>query len=258
VQSGASPIAPSTVASSLAANEAIGSALFARNNVTTLAEARALPWQAIVQADIDNAIPRETYRPNADYHYLPKTYSQNVTDGMPSDVPLMVGVTSGDYSTLRAALPIFLAQRTPTYQSPQYVYKFSRVPAGWSAMGLASAHGGELPYLFNFPMGHVSNYSLNLVLLPDGTKPPIGDLNGNGVTGTAGDAADVYASMQWGADDTSTVDTLMTMWANFARTGNPSTTGLTWPAFTVANDTFVEVGPTATPAVRTGLAAAVQ
>jgi para-nitrobenzyl esterase len=258
VQSGASPIAPSTVASSLAANEAIGSALFARNNVTTLAEARALPWQAIVQADIDNAIPRETYRPNADYHYLPKTYSQNVADGMPSDVPLMVGVTSGDYSTLRAALPIFLAQRTPTYQSPQYVYKFSRVPAGWSAMGLASAHGGELPYLFNFPMGHVSNYSLNLVLLPDGTKPPIGDLNGNGVTGTAGDAADVYASMQWGADDVSTVDTLMTLWANFARTGNPSTTGLAWPAYTVANDTFVEVGPTATPAVRTGLAAAVQ
>ncbi|MBL0730072.1 carboxylesterase/lipase family protein [Piscinibacter sp. HJYY11] len=259
VQSGASPIATTgTVATSLAANEAIGTALFARNNVTTLAQARALPWQAIVQADIDNAIPRETYRPNADYHYLPKTYAQNVTDGMPSDVPLMVGVTSGDYSTLRGALPIFLTQRTPTYQSPQYVYKFSRVPDGWAAMGLLSAHGGELPYLFNFPMGHVSNYSLNLVLLPNGTRPPIGDLNGNGITGTAGDSADVYASMQWGADDVTTVDLLMTMWTNFARTGNPSAGGVSWPAYTVANDTFVEVGPTPTATVRTGLAAAVQ
>ncbi|MCR5883776.1 carboxylesterase family protein [Rhizobacter sp. J219] len=259
VQSGASPIpATGTVATSLAANEAIGTALFARNNVTTLAEARALPWQAIVQADIDNGIPRETYRPNADYHYLPKTYAQNVAEGMPSDVPLMVGVTSGDYSTLRGALPVFLTQRTPTYQSPQYVYKFSRVPDGWSAMGLLSAHGGELPYLFNFPMGHVSNYSLNLVLLPNGTKPPIGDLNGNGITGTAGDSADVYTSMQWGAGDVTTVDTLMTMWANFARTGNPSTTGLAWPAYTVANDTFVEIGPTPSATVRTGLAAAVQ
>lgn len=259
VQSGASPIpATGTVATSLAANEAIGTALFARNNVTTLAEARALPWQAIVQADIDNGIPRETYRPNADYHYLPKTYAQNVAEGMPSDVPLMVGVTSGDYSTLRGALPVFLTQRTPTYQSPQYVYKFSRVPDGWSAMGLLSAHGGELPYLFNFPMGHVSNYSLNLVLLPNGTKPPIGDLNGNGITGTAGDSADVYTSMQWGAGDVTTVDTLMTMWANFARTGNPSTTGLAWPAYTVANDSFVEIGPTPSATVRTGLAAAVQ
>ncbi len=259
VQSGASPIpATGTPASSLAANEAIGTALFTRNNVTTLAEARALPWQAIVQADIDNAIPREIYRPNVDFHYLPKTYAQNVADGMPSDVPLMVGVTSGDYSSLRSSLPIFMAQRTPSYQSPQYVYKFSRVPDGWAAMGLASGHGGELPYLFNFPMGHVSNYSLNLVLLPDGTKPPIGDLNGNGVSGTAGDAADVYASMQYGAGDVATVDLLMTMWTNFAKTGNPSTATLNWPAFTVANDTFVEVGPTPAATVRTGLTAAVQ
>lgn len=259
VQSGASPIATTgTPASSLAANEAIGSALFTRTGVTTLEQARALPWTAIVQSDIDNAIPRETYRPNVDYHYLTKTYAQNVADGMPSDVPLMVGVTSGDYSTLRASLPVFLAQRTPTYQSNQYVYKFSRVPDGWAAMGLASAHGGELPYLFNFPLGHVSNYSLNLVLLPDGTKPPIGDLNGNGITGTAGDTADVYASMQWGAADVTTVDLLMTMWTNFAKTSDPSAAGVAWPAYTLANDTLVEIGPTPDATVRTGLAAAVQ
>jgi para-nitrobenzyl esterase len=259
VQSGASPIATSgTPASSLAANEALGTAMFNRLGVTTLAEARALPWTALIQSDTDNNIPREIYRPNVDFHYLTKTYGQNVADGMPSDVPLMVGVTSGDYTTLRSALPVFMTQRTPTYQSNQYVYKFSRVPDGWAALGLASGHGGEIPYLFNFPMGHVSNYSLNLVLLADGTKPPIGDLNGNGITGTAGDTADIYASMQWGAADVSTVDTTMTLWTNFAKTGNPSTTTLTWPAYTVANDTFVEIGPTPDVTVRTGLAAAVQ
>jgi para-nitrobenzyl esterase len=125
-------------------------------------------------------------------------------------------------------------------------------------MGLASAHGGELPYLFNFPLGHVSNYSLNLVLLPDGTKPPIGDLNGNGITGTAGDAADVYASMQWGSADVATVDLLMTMWTQFAKTSDPSAGGVAWPAYTLANDTFVEIGPTPDATVRTGLAAALQ
>jgi para-nitrobenzyl esterase len=259
VQSGASAIVPGgTPASSLAANENIGIDLFTRNNVSTLAQARALPWTAIVQADTANSILRDIYRPNVDYRYLTKTYAQNVADGMPSDVPLMVGVTSGDYPSLRSALPIFMAQRTPTYQSSQYVYKFSRVPDGWSAMGLLSGHGGELPYLFNSTAGMVSNYSLDLVRLPDGSKPPIGDLNGNGVTGTAGDAADVYTSMQWGAGDVTTVNTTMTMWTNFAKTGNPSLTNLAWPAYTIANDSFMEIGPTPSATVRTGLAAAVQ
>jgi para-nitrobenzyl esterase len=268
VQSGASPTTPlantsdtaraAARAASLAAVEAIGTAMFSRVGVSTLAEARALPWTAFVQADIDNNIPRETYRPNADRHYLPKTYAENLVDGLPNAVPLMVGVTNGDYSNLRAGLPPFLAQIAPTYQPSQFVYKFSRVPDGWAAMGLLSGHGGELPYLFNSTAGMVSNYSLNLVLLPNGSKPPIGDLNGNGITGTAGDAVDVFTSMQWGADDVSTVNTTMTMWANFAKTGNPSLTGLAWPAYTPANDTFMEIGPTPSATVRTGLAAAVQ
>ncbi|MEY4564253.1 MAG: hypothetical protein RLZZ618_3530 [Pseudomonadota bacterium] len=257
VQSGASPIPTTgTAATSLAAGEAIGTAMFGRVNVTTLAAARALPWTAFVQADLDAGIPREIYRPNVDYRYLTKTYQQNVADGMPSDVPLMVGATSGDYATLRAAMPLFMTQRTPTYLSNQFVYKFSRVPDGWSAMGLLSGHGGEVPYLFNFTAGMVSNYSLNLVLTPAGTKPPIGDLNGNGITGTAGDAADVFTSMGWGAADVATVDTVLSMWTNFAKTGNPSTTGVTWPAFTLSSDTYMEIGPGATPSTKTGLATA--
>lgn len=257
VQSGASEIdTTGTAASSLANNEAIGSAMFNRLNVKTLAQARALPWTAFVQADLDARIPREIYRPNVDSYYLTKTYHQNVVGGMASDVPLMVGVTSGDYASLRGALPVFMTQRTPTYRSNQFVYKFSRVPDGWSEMGLLSGHGGEVPYLFNYIGGMVSNYTLGLVLTPAGTTPPIADLNGNGVSGSAGDSADVIASMKWGAGDVSTVDTVMTTWAQFAKTGDPSTPALTWPAYTLSNDTYVEFGPTPTTTVRTGLASA--
>ncbi len=257
VQSGASEIATTgTAQTSLAGNEAVGSAMFKRLGVTTLAQARALPWMAFPQADLDAGIPREIYRPNSDSYYLPSTYRQNVADGMPSDVPLMVGVTSGDYASLRGALPTFMTQRTPTYKSNQFVYKFSRVPDGFAAMGLLSGHGGEVPYLFNYPLGMVSNYSLGLVLTPEGTKPLIGDLNGNGVTGTAGDAADVYASMQWGAGDVATAQNVMAAWSQFAKTGNPSTPAFNWPAYTLANDTYVEFGPAPTTAVRTGLAKA--
>ena len=44
----------------------------------------------------------------------------------------------------------------------------------------------------------------------------------------------------------------MAIWTQFAKTGNPSVAGLVdWPAYTPANDRFVELG--AAPAVRTGL-----
>lgn len=245
-------------ADSLAVSEAIGQALFERVGVTTLEEARALPWTAITQADLDNDIPRQVYRPNADNYYQPNTYYQNVVDGMPSDVPLMAGVTSGDYDTLRAALPIWLNQRTPSYQSDQFVYHFSRVPPGWAAMGLKSCHGCELPYVFNYPAGMVQNYLLGLVLTDEGTRPEIGDLNGNGVTGTEGDAADVFISMQYGADDVALADLAMTLFTNFARDGVPDTGSVHWPAYTLTNDTFLEIGPATEATVRTGLEAAME
>lgn len=257
VQSGASPL--DTVNGperSLAESEAIGSALFARTGVSTLEEARALPWTAFVQADKDNGIPRQTYRPNADFHYQTKTYYQNVLDGMPSDVPLMAGVTEGDYPDLRASLPVWLMQRTEHYESPQYVYKFSRVPDGWADMGLQSCHGCELPYLFDHPAGMVQNFQLGLVTTPEGTRPVIGDLNNNGVTGSQGDAADVYASMEYGADDVAVGELTMTLWTNFAKTGNPSTSALQWPEYTEFADTFLEIGPGNQATVETGLAEA--
>ncbi|MGJ7545867.1 carboxylesterase/lipase family protein [Variovorax sp. LT1R16] len=257
VQSGASEVATEgTPASSLTGGEAIGKAVFARVGATSLEQARALPWTAFTQADLDAGIPRETYRPNVDYRYLVKTYGQNMTDGMPSDVPLMVGATSGDYPSLRAALPVFMTQRTPTYRSPQYVYKFSRVPAGWTRLGLLSGHSGELPYLFGYPRGMATNYSMGLTLTPDGKKPPIGDLNGNGVSGSAGDEADVLAAMEWGPADTAISEQTMTFWTDFAKHGRPGTAALDWPAYTVSGDAFMEIGPEATSSVRTGLAKA--
>ncbi|MEH6567409.1 MAG: carboxylesterase family protein, partial [Halopseudomonas sp.] len=85
-----------------------------------------------------------------------------------------------------------------------------------------------------------------------------GDLNNNGVTGTQGDPADVFASMRYGATDVAIADQTMTMWTNFAKTGNPSTEQLDWPAFTLDNDTFVEIGPDAEATVETGLAESIQ
>ena len=257
VMSGFAPLDTDSVpADSLAESEAIGSALFDRVGVDSLEEARQLPWTAFTDADAANDIPRQTYRPNADYYYQPKTYYQNVLDGMPSDVPLMAGVTAGDYTSLRGAMPVWLTQRSQDYQSDQYVYKFTRVPQGWEEMGLQSCHGCELPYLFNHPSGLVQNFLLGLVLTPEGTRPAIGDLNGNGVTGSAGDPQDIFLSMQYGADDATVSELMMTMWTHFAKTGDPSPSSLQWPAYTEANDTYLEVRQDTEASVETSVEAA--
>lgn len=247
-----------TPAQSLAGAEAIGEAVFSRAGVSTLEDARALPWTAIVQSESANAITRQLYRPNADHYYQPRTYYHNAVNGMPSDVPLMAGVTSGDSISHRASLPIWMAQRSDTYKSPEYLYKFSQVPDGWAQMGLQSCHGCELPYLFNHPSGMVQNFQLGLVLSPEGSRPVIADLNGNGVSGSRGDVEDVFLSMEWGVEDDTIADELMDMWTNFARDGKPDTDSLDWPEYTLDNDTFVEIGPQGTISIETGLEEAMQ
>ncbi|SDU35702.1 carboxylesterase/lipase family protein [Halopseudomonas salegens] len=256
VQSAFAPLDPaSTPETSLAGSEQIGAALFERAGVTTLEEARALDWNELVQADVDNNIPRQIYRPNSDNYYLPDTYFNTAMAGMPSDVPLMAGVTNGDGLNHRLSMPVWLNQRSDTYESEQFVYRFSRVPDGWGDMGLLSCHGCELPYLFNYPAGMVQNFQLGLVTTPEGTRPTIGDLNGNGVVG---EPQDVFLSMEYGAVDHAISDLIITMWTNFAKTGNPSTASFDWPAFTLDNDTYVEIGPHAQATVETGLEAAMQ
>lgn len=75
VMSGFAPLDTDSVpADSLAESEAIGTALFERAGVDSLEAARQLPWTAFTDADSENGIPRQTYRPNADYYYQPKTY----------------------------------------------------------------------------------------------------------------------------------------------------------------------------------------
>jgi len=137
---------------------------------------------------------------------------------------------------------------------PHYAAVFSRVPAGWTQRGLKAYHGAELTYVFNAPDSVVAHFQLSLVLDPaTNARVLIGDLNGNGVSGTAGDTADILASAGFDATDAAVADRTMTMWTTFAKTGNPSIAGLSWPAYTTSNDTYVELGKDA--AVKTGLSA---
>ncbi len=192
------PDSVTTAEQSIAANEAIGEALFARIGVTTVEQARAVPWTDIIQADTTHGINYGVYRPSIDYYYLSKTSYSSIVDGQPSDVPFMSGATNNDNAHLIAGLIASMPLRSNHATASQFVYKFSR---GASTV----VHGGELQYLFNYP-SHLY---------------------------TPGQA-------EWWTDEDRTVsNNMMDMFSNFAKTGNPSITGFTWPAYTTANDTYV-------------------
>jgi para-nitrobenzyl esterase len=100
-----------------------------------------------------------------------------------------------------------------------------------------------------------NNYKFSLVLDAAGKKPEIGDLDMDGMTGTAGDDDDVISSLAWSPADTAMAETLMTVWTNFAKTGNPNAGALSWPSYTAANDSYMEFD-SAMSAAKVGLSAA--
>jgi para-nitrobenzyl esterase len=235
---------------SLASAEAIGTQLATRLNATTLAEMRARSWTDVVTA----AATLVPYT-NVDNRYLPSTERVRYETHAHNDVPFMIVVNANDtvdpIDTVKNVLPWMKTHSTANH----YAAYFTHMPAGWRARGVTAYHGGELTYVFNYPESVVSHFQLNLVIDPaTGARLVVGDLNGNGVTGTAGDMADVFASAGFDALDATVADNTMTMWTQFARTGNPSVAGLIdWPAYTPANDAYVELG--AAPVARTGLSA---
>lgn len=233
----------------LAAAEAVGTALAANLGVSTLSELRAKPWTDVVTASA-SLVPYT----NVDGHYLPVTERASVEAHAHNDVPFLIVVNTADnpdpIGTVKNVLPWLTAHSA----QPHRAALFSRAPAGWARAGIGAYHGAELSYVFNFPDSVVAHHQLNLVLDPaTGTRYAIGDLNGNGVSGTAGDPADILASAGWDTTDSAVAARTMAMWANFARTGDPGVPGLVWPVYTPANDTYVELGADAT--VRTGLSA---
>lgn len=233
----------------LAAAETLGTDLAAKLGVTTLAEMRAKSWPDIFTA-ATTAVP-DPY-PNVDNHYFPDTEKTIIESGKQNETPFMIVINTYDNAEPIGTIKNYLPWMADNSRSNIYACLFTKSPSGWAGQGIPAYHGSELTYVFSAPAGVVNHYLLNLVIDPaTKAKLAIGDLNGNGVTGTTGDPADILASAGFDADDAAATQTTMTIWTNFAKTGDPGTTDLTWPAYTSANDTYVELGAAA--AVKTGL-----
>ncbi len=236
---------------SLAAAEAMGLALQAKLGVTSLAGMRAKSWMEVVAA-YPGSVP-DPY-PNVDNWYFPETERSIIESGKQNDTPFLILVTKADQPEPISSFKNYFSWMADHTRSNVYATIFTKVPSGWASRGVLPYHSVELSYVFNTPESAVVHYLLSLVKDPStGANLVIGDLNGNGVAGSAGDQDDILTSIGWNAADAEAADTMMTMWTNFAKTGNPSTADFNWPAYTSGNDTYMDMG--LYPVVKTGLSA---
>ena len=227
---------------SLVAAETIGSELQTNLGAASLTEMREKSWQDVVAA----AATLVPYT-NVDNHYLPYTERVAFESGNQNDVPFMFSINANDTpDPTNTAINVF-PWMAPLCSANHYATYFTHQPAGWKAQGVEAYHAAELAYVFNMPESVITHHLLGLVIDPGtGDSLEIGDLNGNGVTGSQGDPADIFASAGFDATDQQVIDRMLTIWTNFAKTGDPSIDGeIDYPLYDAAVESYVEISATA-------------
>ncbi|MBG13355.1 MAG: hypothetical protein CL553_09475 [Alcanivorax sp.] len=223
---------------SLANAEAIGSELQTNLGAASVTEMREKSWQDVVAA----AATLVPYT-NVDNHYLPYTERVAFESGNQNDVPFMFSINANDTpDPTNTAINVF-PWMAPLCSANHYATYFTHQPAGWKAQGVEAYHAAELAYVFNMPESVITHHLLGLVIDPaTGDSLEIGDLNGNGVTGSQGDPADIFASAGFDATDQQVIDRMLTIWTNFAKTGDPSIDGeIEYPLYDAATESYVEI-----------------
>lgn len=216
---------------------AVAEALGVQNEEDVAAALRAIPWPELVAAA--NASGR-VFSPNVDGIYMLDGIRDSFAAGAHNDVPIMAGANQGDTPGLIDGLKWYMPWMADDNEADVFAYVFDHLPDNWSSQGSLAYHGAELVYVFDYPGSFLSHYLLGLTGLPD----PVG-----GDTPTP--EGFFMNHPGWNPNDVVVTDTMRAMWANFARTGNPSIEGLDWPAYTSENDTYLRI--TSQPMVETGL-----
>ncbi|MEX1032707.1 MAG: carboxylesterase family protein [Cellvibrionaceae bacterium] len=223
-----------------------GSALVSPERVTMLEEAEATGEKLVAALGIDdaeNVLPamRETswedliaaarndevgFRANVvvDGHIIPDTVHNLFKEGKQADVPLIVGANEGERS-LQTSVPLMGNLHSASASSPTYVYNFSHLPKGWrEEQGCVAFHGLELTYVFGaVPIGLQSPTTLFLAA-------------GGGCSQEVPEHDEL---------DMTVADNAATIWAQFAKTGDPSVDGLVeWPTYTEENNRYLDIGGT--------------
>ncbi len=203
-----------------AGGQRVAAKLGVAEGADTAAQLRAKSWEDVLAASTAMDVMFSANL-SVDGWVLPQSVNEAFAQGKQSDVPLIVGANEGEVSEFTSSIPA-LAASMKSVTSKAYVYNFTHLPAGWREPGCYSFHGLELPYVF----GHME-----------------------GVNG----ATIIYLGSRAGCDpmkdpmvsdeDRLVAKNTMTIWKQFAETGDPSVPSLIeWPAFTAENDSYLAIG----------------
>jgi len=225
----------STSATPLATAEGYGSALQAKLGAADITAMRNMPWKQVLDATLYAPLVYSSGF-TIDNYYMPDTMKNIFTAGLHSDVPYMVGMGGAEITpTGTPAMGALLKTMSTKQKSPIYTYVFTHVPENWANGGVYAYHGLEVSYQYGVVDTVMRMYG---VLFTPGPNVPV--------------EPGINQEDYW------LQDAVMTMWANFAATGDPTPKhwpfrsrliNWDWPKYG-ASDQFLDIG--VPPLVSTG------
>jgi para-nitrobenzyl esterase len=215
--------------------EATGERFFARLGVdkerNPLQAARVLPWLKVMEAE--QTLIRELHVTGrgglwdiaVDGRFMPDAPGTIFKAGKQHRIDYILGANLGELrggpGTTMIPSYVELFSGAPKTGVNAYAYIFDQVPVTWRKEGCPSVHAMELPYVF----GDWDNKA--------GFWPWL--------LGSIGGMAGAKSADPGLADaDRKVSEAMMTIWTQFARTGNPNVKGMpTWPPCDKATDRYL-------------------
>jgi para-nitrobenzyl esterase len=219
--------------------EELGKKLLAKLNVDKaadpLAAARALPWKKIIEAD--SALAMEAgglyelwgiWDISLGGWFVPDSPLNIFRAGQQNAVPFIMGGNLGEITgpgmmLMPETIPYYVAMFSGASKLniKSYAYIFDQVPTKWRQEGCVSIHAMETIYMF----GNVDEPREWEVLYPLASQSGAKSKN-PGVTDR----------------DRKVSEEMMSLWTQFARTGDPNVKGLiSWPAYEASTDQYLYI-----------------
>ena len=207
----------------LADAEAMGvrlqAALGIKDGPDVLAQMRAVGWEQILEAARKQEVGFRA-SPVVDGYVIPEPVHDQFKAGKQRAVPLIVGANQGE-AMIQTSVPQMADLHSKV--APTFVYNFTQLPLGWrQEKGCVAFHGLELTYVFG--------------AIPIGLSSPT-------TQGLARGGGCSVRVPEHDEQDLKVADQAATIWAQFAKTGNPSVPGLVeWPAWTADSKGYLMLG----------------
>jgi para-nitrobenzyl esterase len=214
-----------------------GERLFAKLGVgdkqDALAAARALRWEKIIEVDQalnvelgQQFVFRGCWDVAVDGWFMPDKPTNVFKSGNENPVPFITlanlgEVTGPGYIFAPQMIPGYVSLLSAASQSNARGYAgiFDQVPKNWRQDGCVAAHGMEVPYVFG-ALDDLAFWKMwHFLLASAGAKSPA-PLTNEG--------------------DRAVSESMMRMWTNFARMGDPSLKGVVdWPSWEPTTDKYL-------------------